>query len=441
MNIDDIKHSEDTLLGCAILNPATIDLVGDAITKKDWLTPGYAEIWAAFKDFRESGGPLTDVTAVIRMLERSNLLDRVGGRQTAARWASAIPGSESYHAGVLRRSGHARRLKTVAAEMLERIDADEEPASIALWTDCQLDSITHDNATDIQTIGEAAADAVRRIADAAKRQRTTALATGLVSLDDAVGGGFFPGEMIVVAARPSVGKTAFATQAAMHIGQSDPVLMLSLEMKAHELAMRQLAKLTGISMAELRGATVARQDWQTLEQAAESLHDVRVSLLYSRSATPTKLRAAARLARSSSGVSCVVVDYIGLMKASDPRKARWEQISEISASLKDLAMELDVPVVVLSQLNRMADKERPMLSHLRDSGSIEQDADVVLLLHRETKSSTDAVIDVAKNRQGATGPIEYKFDPMTTTFKDLGVKDMANYERAFDDYATSETPF
>ena len=437
MELDDVKHAEDTLMGCAILDPSTMDLVGDGLQVGDWVTDGYAQAWAALRDFRDSGGPVADVASVVSLFRSQGILDRLGGVQTVARWSKAIPGSELFHAGILRRYGQSRRLAEIAKTISEQVENGEDPGNIALWADCQLDAISRDQTTDLLTMHEAATAAVDRMKRAAELERSIAISTGLQSLDASIGG-FFPGEMVVVAARPSVGKTAFATQIAMQAGSAgESVLMLSLEMKAHELAVRQLSRITGLAVAELRAATLLPDDWNKVGDAVESLRDVDVSLLYSRNATTAKVRAASRLKRAAGGVSLVVVDYIGLMKSNDPRKPRWEQISEISAALKDLAMELEVPVVVLSQLNRMADKERPMLSHLRDSGSIEQDADVVLLLHRETKGSREATIDVAKNRQGVTGPVELRFDPSSTTFSDMGAKDMANYEHEFDDYSGS----
>jgi replicative DNA helicase len=213
-------------------------------------------------------------------------------------------------------------------------------------------------------------------------------------------------------------------------------------MKGYELAMRLLAKETGISMAELRAAAITDIDRDKVAESVESIKQVDLSLLYSRNVTVSKIRAAARLKRGMGGLSMVVVDYLGLIKANDPRRPRYEQISEASAELKDLAMELEVPVIVLCQLNREADKGQPMLSHLRDSGAIEQDADVVILLNRENKASTEATLDVAKNRQGSTGCVEVNFDPGTTTFKDKGARDMPNYEPSFSDYEMADsTPF
>lgn len=440
---EDIIDSEVSILGSAVIDPSVIDIVGESLLRSDWQTESHGRAWELMRDFRASGGPVNDLRQLMRLFTQAGILDALGGQQGIAEWSGAIPGNVEFHCKVVRRAAQMRHLGRMKEQLDQKIQADSDPAVIAGWLDSQLDAVTGERGIGLQTIGESAEEALGRIDKAMKLKQTTGISTGLRSLDGMVGG-LFGGDMVIIAARPSVGKTALATQICVEVARNHgPVLLASLEMKGYELAMRLLAKETGISMAELRAAAITDIDRDKVAESVETIKQVDLSLLYSRSVTVSKIRAAARLKRGmDGGLSMVVVDYLGLIKANDPRRPRYEQISEASAELKDLAMELEVPVIVLCQLNREADKGTAMLSHLRDSGAIEQDADVVILLNRESKASTDATLDVAKNRQGGTGLVEVNFDPGTTTFRDKGARDMPNYEPSFSDYETTDsTPF
>ena len=444
-NLQDVIDSEIAVLGSAVLDPSLIDVVGESIQREDWTTEAHGRAWRIMSDFRAAGGPVNDVRQLVRVFTQHGLLDALGGQQGLAEWARAIPGNLEFHLGVIRKAAQTRHLKGLVGKIEERLSAGGDPAAIATWIDSQLDAVTGERGIGLQTIGESATEALARIDKAMKLQSAAGISTGISELDKTVGG-LFGGDLVIIAARPSVGKTALATQVSVEVAKaSGPVLLASLEMKGHELAMRLIAKETGISMSELRSAAITSQDRQRVAEAAESIGGVDISLLYSRNVTVAKIRAAARLKRGSGGLAMVVVDYLGLVKPSDPRRPRHEQIAEASAGLKDLAMELEVPVVVLSQLNREADKGAPMLSHLRDSGAVEQDADIVMLLHRESKASKEATVDVAKNRQGATGLVTLNFDPSTTTFSNQTTRDDPNYHEEFDDWSrplsSDDTPF
>ena len=440
----DVEAAERGILGCMIVDPTCGDIIEQSISAGDFVNTARGQAYQSLVDFKAAGGPIGDITAVLRLLTQTGTLASVGGAREAAEWTAAIPGNLTWYLKELRKAKTFRRLDDLATAIRGHVDGGQDPDWIAGWIESQVNAIIRRQECTIATIGQAAQQALDRIAEARSKQSDVGRSSGLPCVDQVLGG-MFNNDLIILAARPSIGKTAMAVQLGMNVASSyGRVLMVSLEMSQTDIAMRLIARNSGVPMNELRNAkTMEEREFQRIGVAVEDLQAVQMSMLASRNVTAGKIRAAAKLQRSMTGLEMVIVDYIGLVKAADFRKPRWEQISEISSQLKDLAMELEIPVVVLCQLNRTADKEKPMLSHLRDSGSIEQDADVVMLLHREDRTSTEATLDIAKNRQGAVGAISLRYEPTITTFFTKQVqqpKEMKNYEPAFAEYETTTNP-
>ena len=253
--------------------------------------------------------------------------------------------------------------------------------------------------------------------------------------------GFHPGQMIVLAARPSVGKTSLAMNFAEHAiipnGGRQPtgVLVFSLEMTSADLAMRLICSRARVDMKRIRDRVVSSQDQREIAQAVKELEQAPLWIDDASSATILDLRAKARRIDTKHRLGLIVIDYLQLLRGSDPRAPREQQIAEISRGVKGMAKELDVPVVVLSQLNRESERESrdPRLSDLRESGSIEQDADVVMILHRPKKrDEDDAVPDtgivgdvdqikliIAKQRNGPIGDVDLSFIRRYTRFENF----------------------
>jgi replicative DNA helicase len=266
------------------------------------------------------------------------------------------------------------------------------------------------------------------------QQRDSAFAgipTGFVDLDNLLSG-LQAGNLIVVAARPGVGKSSFITNVARNIAvdAGKPVMMFSLEMSRFEIGMRLLCGEARVPWDKVRSGRVATEEWTRIAEAAETLHEAPLYIVDSGNVTIVDIRAKARRQKSSrDGLGVIMVDYLQLMSGHTRFDNRQQEVAEISRSLKLLAKELEVPVVAVSQLNRnpetRADK-RPQLSDLRESGSIEQDSDIVMFIHREdTEDPTQkgrADIVVAKHRNGPTDTIPLTFLPHLTQFR--------NYARA-----------
>lgn len=232
-------------------------------------------------------------------------------------------------------------------------------------------------------------------------------------------GGFRPGAMYVIGARPGVGKTVVGLQAAYHLSKEGPVSFHSLEMSKTELLTRMYAMTSSVYLGNLEKGTLGDYDWKALNKAKDELSQSNLAIVDKGTQTINDIRAHARTLQQNGGLRAIVIDYLGLIHDTIPGRKRYESISDFSVSLKALARDLEVPVIALAQLNRQSESrldKAPALSDLRDSGAIEQDADVVILLRRE-RSETDAdfeqtkmIMDVAKNRHGITGEMDLVFN-------------------------------
>lgn len=257
-------------------------------------------------------------------------------------------------------------------------------------------------------------DAYRRIAAG----EVTPVPTGFATLDRMLAGGMRPGEMIVLGARASVGKTALALAIARNAAHSGAATgLFSLEMSTVDVGFRLAALSSGELLTKFRSATLTGA---SVDRFREFLDRVRTGGLHiaapSKPLSMREIRAIARRMVRLDGVRFLVLDYLSLIRPIDPRRPRWEQVSELSAAVKALAEELAVPVLLLVQLNRQAEGQTPTLAQIRESGSIEQDADVVLLLHRDTRAAREATVQVAKQRNGPTGSLRLEFDPESARF-------------------------
>ena len=232
-------------------------------------------------------------------------------------------------------------------------------------------------------------------------------------------GGFRPGAMYVIGARPGVGKTVVGLQAAYHLSKEGPVSFHSLEMSKTELLTRMYSMTSSVYMGNLEKGTLSDYDWKALNKAKDELTESNLAIVDKGTQTINDIRAHARTLQQNGGLRAIVIDYLGLIHDTIPGRKRYESISDFSMSLKALARDFEVPVIALAQLNRQSESRQdkaPALSDLRDSGAIEQDADVVILLRREG-SDTDAefeqtrmIMDVAKNRHGITGEMDLVFN-------------------------------
>jgi replicative DNA helicase len=465
-------EAEMSLLGSMILDPGVIpDVLAHIKGPEDFYKEAHAHIYRAVLDIydaRDTG----DLVQIVDMLRDRNVLDLVGGPNYLVQLAESVPAAVNapHFARIVAEKAKLRRLIDAAGNILyDAYHAGElgpEGAREVLdRAEMAVFEIAQESTTsDPQSLAELLQIEVDRIM-AAERDGwpMTGISTGFTDLDDLLRG-FQPGELIILAARPSMGKTALslnlAEQMAMGVPGSPnrkgvPVGFFSLEMSKNAIVQRLLSARSGVSSQHLRGGhAISGAELDRLGQAADELKEAPIYIDDMPSLTVLNLRARARRMVAQYGVKVIMIDYLQLMTApAAARESRQVEVSTISRGVKALARELNIPVVCLAQLNRASEQRegnRPRMADLRESGSIEQDADVILLLHREDYYHVQdedwklenpdkigvAEIIVAKQRNGPTDIVKLKWDPKTTRFKNLELHAQPPGGYGFDDYST-----
>jgi replicative DNA helicase len=401
-----------------LLSAESLAEVVATLRADDFYTPAHSLIFDAIVSLYSAGSPVDAVTVVSALQEAGNLR-KIGGGEYVHDIIKDVPSaaSGSYYARIVRDKATLRGVAVAAIRAFEEAhsggeSADQvvERAQAAMLAVSEIRS-----GTEYVPVVDAVLAAVDEIQNAAHPDSTKALSTGIPDLDTLVGG-FYPGQMVVVAARPGVGKSTFALdvarQAAIHRGL--PTLYFSLEMTQSELTKRIIAAECNVPLVGLHHGGLSDDQVATVgERAKAVVANAPLFLDDSPHLTLGEIRAKCRRLKHDKGVALIVVDYLQLLGSSRSYETRQQEVADFSRSLKLLAKEMGATVIAVSQLNRGAESRAsrtPVLSDLRDSGAIEQDADVVILLHREElhdKGSRPGEVDmiVAKNRSGPTGAI------------------------------------
>ncbi|SIQ07277.1 primary replicative DNA helicase [Alkalispirochaeta americana] len=425
--------AEVATLGAVLLDASSVPRVMEFVRPEDFYRRSHGSIFEAVLTLWDRGESI-DLITLTNELQSTGVLERVGGASYISSLTTAVPTSANveYYAQIVRQTALRRRLITIAAELTESCFDDTIPTRQLLEdAERRIFELAETNQT--QSF-QPAKEVVRRTITAIEKlyhnqDAFTGVPSGFSDLDSMTSG-FQASEFIVVGARPSVGKTALALSMAAHmaVGQKIPVGFFTLEMSDMALMQRLVASEARIGSQTIRTGMLRSSDFANLTHAAGRLYDAPLWISDSPGMRLLDLRAQARRMVGQHGVKVIFVDYITLITNENRELARHEQIAEISRSLKALARELDVPVIALSQVSRDTEGKRPMLSSIRESGSIEQDADVVIFLHRERnleESSTENMnvikteLIVAKQRNGPVGTIEIAFVPRYTKFENL----------------------
>lgn len=414
-SFDSSKQNERVLIGSALLDLSVTDRLPD-IRQEHFADPVLGKLWTMARELND-GGHKSDIVLIRGEIEKRGI--EIPSADLLKLF-SEVPSTAHarFYADNVSEAARLRAIGEIVTDAANSIqDATRNSSSILADLDGRLETLRAGAASEkCQSIGETARQIV---ADLDKPASQIMAATGLYLLDDTLGG-LRAGEMVVIAARPGCGKSSLAMQTALHNAEKGrPVLFVSLEMTARELVARTLAGDARISATHLRLGDIEQGERKELEQAANRVLPFPLTIADPASASLAYIRAVARSHKARGGLSLLVIDYLSLIQPADRRQQRWEQVSDISRSIKRLAKELACPIIALQQLNRDAADKAPQLSHLRESGSIEQDADSVVLLHLTGKQSDqiDAQIIVAKNRHGQTGKIKAVFDATRTRFE------------------------
>ncbi len=428
-------EAEAAVLGSMIIDPVCISEVVNVLSTEAFYRIEHQHIFdALIALYEKNRGGAIDAVLLRDELKKRKQLDEVGGVEYIGRVMESVPSSANvvYYAGIVKDKMMLRELITVAGEILD------EAYNAAGETSEKLDEAERKifMVTDKRITGAAVPlkDLLTRAYELIERREgshVTGLATGFHELDDLTCG-LQNGEMIIVAGRPSMGKTSLALNMAEYIGVQEkvPVVIFSLEMGRQQLAERFLCSNSEIDASLVRKGLLSTEHYERLVEACVAVAEAPIFIDDTSTLTPLELRAKARRLKGMHDIRCVIVDYLQLMSAGRSRiESRQQEITLISRYLKALARELNIPVVVLSQLNRSPEGReghRPRMSDLRESGSIEQDADVVMLLHREDyyhRGETDYVPDstaeliIAKQRNGPTGKVDLIFREKFTRFE------------------------
>jgi replicative DNA helicase len=426
-------EAEESVLGAILMSAEAANVALEKLHAEDFYRPAHQNIFQAISDLFNENQPIDAVT-VSEALRRTGALDRVGGVGFLTDLIDAVPTTSNieYYVGIVEEHALRRRLLRVGGDIGGYASAMEEPITEVLDRSEQaVFAVSERRVGDgLAPIDPLLGPAIER-AEELNRQGLdiTGTPTGFRDIDHLLSG-LHPTNLLIVAARPGMGKTSLILNIAQNVAVHDiPVAIFSLEMSREEIVTRMLCSQGRIDSQRLRSGRLAESDFAKLSHAASVLYKKPVFVDDSPGLTVTEIRAKARRMRRRPGLGLIIVDYLQLMQGSGGEN-RQQEIAQISRSLKNLARELNVPIVAASQLNRALETredKRPRLGDLRESGAIEQDADVVMFIYRheyyhpeaqETKGIAE--VNVAKHRQGAVGRVEMTFLPEFTLFADMG---------------------
>lgn len=415
-------EAEQSVLGCLLLDNIVFDRIVGIVDAASFWHAGHRRIFAAIERLVCAGKPADVVTVYQQLRDAGEAADGVTLADLNALAQSVVSAANVRRYAEIVADKALRRTLLLVVDRTPQLIHEAESADEALdRVQSLVAGVKRLNpGRGPRVIGKFMRETVDRIHELHDTGGVVGIPTGLSALDEALGGGIQPGRVIVLAARPSVGKTSLATQILLRVGeQGHPALMLSQEMSASELTFRAMANMCNVPLGRLANGRLHQDDWGLLTLAAERGADLTVYVDDQPALTLLDIRAKARqVSRSAGGLDLLVVDYLQLCSSSvgGDARSRHHQIEQISRGMKTLAKELNVCVLLLSQLNRASEAGEPELQHLKESGSIEEDADVVVLLHpmgNEPDGSLLILAKVAKNRGGKRGRIALSFDGRT----------------------------
>ncbi len=428
-------EAEQSVLGGLMLDNEAWDRIADRIGADDFYRHDHRLIFRAIAALAERNAPF-DMVTVAEQLQNAGQLKDAGGLAYLGELASQTPSAANIkaYADIVRDRSVLRSLISVGTEVADSAFAPEGRPTRELLdlAEQKVFAIAERGARGAQgfrgmkPLLAAAVEQIEHLFET--KSPITGIATGYQDLDELTSG-LHPGDLIIVAGRPSMGKTSFAMNIAEYVAMktAEPIAVFSMEMPGEQIAMRLLSSMGRINQQKLRSGRLEDSDWPRLTSAVSMLSEAPLYIDDTPALSPTELRARSRrLMREHKGLGLIVVDYLQLMQSPGSRENRTTEISEISRSLKALAKELGVPMIVLSQLNRSLEQrpnKRPVMSDLRESGAIEQDADLIAFVYRdevyneESPDKGTAEIIIAKQRNGPIGTVRLTFHGQYTRFE------------------------
>lgn len=427
-------EAEQAILGSLLLDSESWDKVADIIDANDFYKPQHQVVYRAISDLHHKNNPV-DLITVSNHLQSIGEINNAGGAEYLVEVVGRTVSSAniSTYSQIVREKALLRRMIHASSDIIENA-YEENFEDVNVFVD-QAEEKFYKLSEAKKTEGlinpmDVVRTSIEKIEDLYKRKADiTGVASGFTQLDRMTSG-LHGGELIIVAARPSMGKTAFSLNLAQHMAlrQGKTVAFFSLEMSKESVMMRLLASEARINMKDIRSGQISDSAWPKLISAAGHLSESKLYIDDSSGISPLEVRTRARRLKAQGQLDIIMIDYLQLMDLKQKVESRERAVSEISKTLKTIAKELDIPVIALAQLNRGVEgrtEKRPMLSDLRESGSIEQDADVIMLLYREDyydKENPDAhgnaEVIVGKQRNGPTGTVKLRWEAEFGRFRD-----------------------
>lgn len=424
-------EAEMAVLGAMLIDQNAVSIVFENLQQDSFYKDSHRKIFDGILDLYNAGQPV-DILTLQEVLNKKNLLEGVGGVSYLANVANFVPTAANveYHAKIVKEKAIMRSLiETSTMVAMEGYKAEMEADSLLDWAEKLFFEIAARRIkVGFKALKELIGDSMKMIESLYQRKvHITGLSTGFVDLDEMTAG-LQPSDLIIIAGRPSMGKSSFACNIAEHIAiyEKKPVAIFSLEMSKEQLVQRFLCSHAKIDIQKVRSGFLSDASWANLTSAAGKLYETPIFIDDTPGISVLELRAKARRLFLQHNIKLIIVDYLQLMRSSAKVENRQQEISEISQSLKALAKELKIPVVAVSQLSRAPERRedfKPRLSDLRESGAIEQDADVVMLIFREElynqkeNNAGLAELSIAKQRNGPTGTIKFTFLKEFTRFE------------------------
>jgi replicative DNA helicase len=426
-------EAEQSVLGAMLIDKDAIISAVEILKKNDFYRENHREIFDAILDMFDKGQPI-DIITVSEKLNGSGVLDSIGGLEYLANIVNQVPttANTKYYAKIVEEKAILRNLIRASSDIMNLgYEASEEVGYILDVAEKSIfDILQKRNLKGITPVKEVLLETFNKLEELYNNKgNITGVPTGFLDLDNKTAG-LQNSDLILIAARPAMGKTAFA----LNIGSfaalktNTPVAIFSLEMSSDQLVNRIMCSEAMVDSQKMRTGKLEDDDWKKVAKAVGPLSDAPLYIDDSPGITIMDIRAKCRRLKLEKGLGMIIIDYLQLIEGKGKGDSRQQEISEISRSLKILAKEVGVPVITLSQLSRAPEQRqdhRPILSDLRDSGAIEQDADLVMFLYRddyynpESEKKNIAEVLIAKNRHGATGTVELVWMGQFTKFANL----------------------
>jgi replicative DNA helicase len=440
-------EAEQSVLGAILIDNGALTTTLELLNHEDFYKDSHRKIFFAMSELFDKGEPI-DVITLADHMKKKDVLDSVGGPQYLAALVSTIPTSANvrYHARIVREKAMIRGLLRSVTDIARNVyDGELDAEELIDYAEKSVFDLSDRRIkVSFVTLKDVIKDSFQMIEQLYDRKETvTGVPSGFKELDELTTG-FQKSDLIIVGGRPSMGKTAFSLNIAQHVGVNlkEPVAIFSLEMSKEQLAFRMLCSEAMVDSNSVRKGFIKKGDWHNLTNAAGKLAESPIFIDDSSGVNILEMRAKARRLKAEHGLSLVIVDYLQLMRGRGNAERREQEISEISRSLKSLAKELRVPVIALSQLNRGVETrtgtKKPTLADLRESGAIEQDADVIIFLYRDevynkdsSENKNKAEIIVSKQRNGPTGTVTLTFLSDCTRFTDYSDREYNDGEDTF----------